>query len=164
MVTFKKNIFLLLFGVLLTACSTKEYMKQESAFILFKTPTFKYADMGFVYSRDDEIKTELYGSGQALISLTITQNTICFSLLQCMSKKTFNSEVLSAYYPEDLLENVFRGSSVFKGENLVKTRNGFTQKIVKKGKYNIEYNVFNKQILFHDRMNDIMIKIKRIER
>ena len=109
------------------------------------------------------MKVERYGSGQALVSLAIRQDNICMSLLECLSKQSFNRDVLSAFYPDDLLEQIFRGKEVFGGEGLTKTRNGFTQKIVKKGKYNIQYSVLNKQILFRDTMNDILIKVKRID-
>jgi len=156
-------VFFLLFWVLFAACSTKEYVKQESVFIVFKTPSFKHADLGFMYENSDSVKVEIYGSGQALVSLEISEENVCMSLLQCMSKKSFNKEVLSVYYPDDLIEHIFRGQEVFRGENLIKTRNGFTQIIVKKDKYNIHYNVLNKQILFHDTINDILIKVKRIE-
>jgi len=157
-------IFLLLWSFLFIGCNTKEYHKQESVFILFKTPSFKYADLGFLYMADKRLTAELYGSGQALFSLKITEDDICMSQLQCMSKTNFNETVLSSHYPDGLLENVFRGQGIFESENLLKRRNGFTQKMVKKEKYNIEYSVFNKQVLFRDRMNNIMIKIKRIER
>jgi len=163
MLSFKKIISLILFGLLFTACSTKEYVKQSSVFIVFKTPSFKHADLGFIYENSDEVKVEIYGSGQALVSLAIRQENICMSLLQCLPKQSFNRDVLSAFYPDDLLEHIFRGQEVFGGEGLTKTRNGFTQKIVKKGKYNIQYSVLNKQILFRDTMNDILIKVKRID-
>ena len=91
---------------LFSACSSKEYRTQNAAFIVFKTPTFKYADMGFVYENDDGLKTEIYGSGQALMSLEISKRSVCLSLLQCMDRGTFNAKVLSAFYPEDTLENI----------------------------------------------------------
>jgi len=163
MLSFNKIIFLILFGFLFTACGMKEYAKQASAFIVFKTPTFKHADLGFIYENSDEVKVEIYGSGQVLVSLEIGEENVCMSLLQCMSKKSFNRNVLSASYPDDLLEHIFRGQELFGGEGLTKTRNGFTQQIVKKGKYNIQYSVLNKQILFRDTMNDILIKVKRID-
>ncbi|WP_309497370.1 hypothetical protein [Sulfurovum sp.] len=161
--SFTKIIFFTLFVFLFTACAMKEYAKQASVFIVFKTPSFKHADLGFIYENSDEVKVEIYGSGQALVSLEIRQENICMSLLQCMSKKSFNRDVLSAAYPDDLLEHIFRGQEVFSGENLTKTRNGFTQKIVKNGKYNIHYTVLNKQIIFRDTINDILIKVKRID-
>jgi len=163
MLSFKKIISLILFGLIFTACGTKEYVKQSSVFIVFKTPSFKHADLGFIYENSDEVKVEIYGSGQALVSLEISQENICMSLLQCLPKQSFNREALSAFYPDDLLEDIFRGQKLFGGEGLTKTRNGFTQKIVKKDKYNIHYSVLNRQILFRDTMNDILIKVKRID-
>ena len=128
---------------------------------MFKTPTFKYADMGFIYENRDEIKVEIYGSGQALMTLEISEASVCMSLLECMSKSSFNKKVLSSRYPEDILENIFRGKPVMQGEGLEKNRNGFTQKIIKEDKYNIHYSVLNKQIVFRDTMNAILIKIKK---
>ena len=156
-------LLLLMISFFFSACAPKEYVKQNSAFIMFKTPTFKYADMGFIYENKDEIKVEIYGSGQALMTLEISEASVCMSLLECMSKRSFNKEVLNSMYPEDILENIFRGKPIMYSEGLEKNRNGFTQKIVKSNKYNIDYSVFNNQILFRDTINDILIKVKRIE-
>jgi len=160
---FKKSLLLLFMGILLNGCATKEYSKQESVFIVFKTPTFRYADLGFIYENDKDLKIEMYSSGQAIMSLEISQNAVCMSLLECMSKKSFNEKVLSSSYPKNILDNIFKGQKIFDGVNVLKTSNGFTQKLMKHNKYNINYSVLNKQILFHDRMNDIVIKIKRLE-
>lgn len=157
----KRTIFLLMAGVLFTACAPKEYVQQNSALIIFKTPTFKYADMGFIYENDKEIKVEIYGSGQAMLSIEISETSVCMSLLECMSKSGFNKEVLSSVYPVDILENIFRGKPIFNKEGLETKGNGFTQKIVKKDKYNIDYSVLNKQIIFHDTINTILIKVKK---
>ena len=154
-------ILLLMISFFFSACAPKEYVKQNSAFIMFKTPTFKYADMGFIYENKDEIKVEIYGSGQALMTLEISETSVCMSLLECMSKRSFNKEALNSMYPEDILENIFRGKPIMYSEGLEKNRNGFTQKIVNSGKYNIDYSVLNKQIIFRDTMNAILIKIKK---
>jgi len=159
----RKISFIILLGLLLSACTTKEYSKQQSVFIVFKTPTFKHADLGFIYENSDEIKVEIYGSGQAIMSLSIGTDTVCMSLLECMSHQNFNKNILSAWYPEGIVANIFRGNEVFLGQNLIKTRNGFTQKIMKEGKYNIDYSVLNNQILFRDTINDILIKVKRLK-
>jgi len=158
---FKRTVSLLMMGFLFSACAPKEYVKQNSAFIMFKTPTFKYADMGFIYENEEEVKVEIYGSGQALMSLEISETSVCMSLLECMGKSTFNKEVLSDMYPEDILENIFRGKPLFNGLGLEKKGDGFTQKIIKKDKYNIEYNVLNNQIIFRDTINTILIKVKK---
>ena len=147
----------------LSACSTKEYSKQESVFIVFKTPTFKHADLGFIYENDAEIKVEIYGVGQPLLSLEISKSSVCMSLLSCMNKVRFNTMVLSKYYPESILENIFKGKSIFEGKSLTKTSNGFTQSIKKINQYHIKYTVLNNQIYFHDTMNNILIKVKRLK-
>ena len=159
-----KNIWLMgMVLVIFNACGNKEYTKQESVFIVFKTPAFKHADLGFIYENKEALKVEIYGSGQAVMALELTQSSICMSLFECMNKHTFNETVLSKYYPEDVLDNIFRGEAIFDGLNRLKKRNGFTQNIVKMGKYNINYSVLNKQIIFHDTINDILIKVKRLD-
>ena len=158
---FQRALLLFLTSFLLGACTPKEYVTQNAAFIRFKTPTFKYADMGFIYENENEIKVEIYGSGQALMSLDISETSVCMSLLECMSKSAFNKEVLHQRYPEDTVENIFRGKPIFSGMGLEKKGDGFTQKIIKKEKYNIEYTVLNKQIIFRDTINAILIQVKK---
>ncbi len=158
---FKRAVLLFMVSFLFSACAPKEYVQQNSAFIMFKTPTFKYADMGFIYENEEDIKVEIYGSGQALMSLEISEASVCMSLLECMSKSAFNKEVLNSMYPEDILENIFRGKPLFKGLGLEAKGNGFTQKIIKKDKYNIDYSVLNKQVVFHDTINTILIKVQK---
>ena len=158
-----KKIFILVipFLLFLQACSNQPYLKQDVALIVFKTPTFRYADMGFVYENRDEVKVEIYGNGQALMSLRISQNSVCMSLLECMSKESFNQKVLSSSYPAGILDAIFRGKPIFGGRNLQKNRNGFTQTIVKPNKYNIHYSVLKREIIFRDTINTILIKIKK---
>ncbi len=157
------KILLPLFGLffVLSACGTQPYLKENTAFILFKTPTFKYADMGFVYENTQEVKAEIYGSGQALLSLTVKGDSVCSSFLACMPAGTFNAHVLSASYPSTLLNNIFRGNPLMKKKNMKKVRNGFTQTIVSPGKYKIHYSVLNKEIIFNDTINAIRIEVKK---
>ena len=158
---FKRTVSIFIMGFLLSACASKEYVKQNSAYIMFKTPTFKYADMGFIYENEEEIKMEIYGSGQALMSLEISETSVCMSVLECMGKSAFNKEVLSGLYPESILENIFRGRPIFSGTGLEKMGDGFTQRIIKKDKYNIEYTVLNNEVIFHDTINSILIQVKK---
>ena len=156
----KKIVFLMLIFVW-SACTSKQYVEQNAALIVFKTPTFKYADMGFIYENSDEVKAEIYGSGQALMNLEISKNSVCMSLFECMGKKSFNKQVLSSLYPDTILDNIFRGKVIFNGLGLEKNRNGFTQKIRKSNKYNIHYSVLKNEIVFRDTINTILIKIKK---
>jgi len=158
----KKILLTSLIIALLAGCSSKNYTKQESVFIVFKTPTFKHADLGFVYKAKDALKVELYSAGQAVMALEITEATVCMSLLECMGKNSFNEAVLSGYYPTDLIDNVFRGEAIFSGKNKKLTRNGFTQSIIKENEYSINYSVLTNQIIFRDTINAILIKMKRM--
>ncbi|SFV59114.1 Putative lipoprotein [hydrothermal vent metagenome] len=160
---FKKNLFLILILWLFNGCTGTEYAKQESIFIVFKTPIFKYADLGFIYRSPERLKIELYSNAQAVMALKIGKEKICISLFECMDKKSFNKRVLSHYYPEDILMHIFREEKIFSGQNSIKTRNGFTQKLSRAGEYDINYQVFNKQIVFHDTINAIVIKVKRLK-
>ena len=159
----KKSFFLTLLFLLLGGCASKEYSKQESIFIVFKTPSFKHADLGFIYQNSEDLKVEMYSNGQAVMAMEIGKENICMSLLECLDKKSFNARVLSSAYPVDILNHIFRGEAIYEGKKLVKTRNGFTQKLFKEAKYNINYSVLNKQIIFRDTINDILIKVKRLK-
>ncbi|MBD3789719.1 MAG: hypothetical protein IE885_05060 [Campylobacterales bacterium] len=154
-------VFLSVAVWLLSACAPKQYQVQQPAMIVFKTPTLRYADLGFIYESDTEVKVEIYSNAQPLMALQISGTNICMSSLACMSKAQFNQKILSQYYPAELLEQIFKGRPIFEGVQMEKNRNGFTQKITADGKYGIEYSVFNKEILFRDTINDILIKVKK---
>jgi len=154
-----KSLSILLLFLLLSGCKEAPYSTQNSAYIVFKTERFKYADMGFIYENNERVKVEIYGSGQALMTLTLTKEAVCMRQMQCMTKATFNRKVLSRDYPEEILTHILEGKPIFDGYHKVEKRNGFTQKVVKRDKYHIEYSVLNKQILFHDTINEILIKV-----
>ncbi len=145
----------------LTACAPKQYAKQNSALIVFKTPGFQYADLGFIYENQKAIKVEIYSSAQPLMSLEIAEKTVCMSALKCMSKEAFNQKVLSAYYPLETLEQIFQGKPIFNQAGLDKKSNGFTQNIASPNKYDIIYTVLNDEIIFRDTINQILIKVKK---
>jgi len=160
----KKVIILSILLLILNGCTGKNLVKkenQESAFIVLKIPSIKYAGMGFIYKSDSFVKVEIYSMGQAIMSLDINGMNVCMSTFKCMEKKDFNTKMLSANYPDTLLENIFRGKPIFDGENLEKNSTGFIQHITKDNEYNIDYSVSNKESRFYDKKNKILIKIKR---
>ncbi|MEA3490444.1 MAG: hypothetical protein U9R27_00935 [Campylobacterota bacterium] len=148
--------------VIFTGCAETQISKEDSALIVWKTPTFRYADLGFISDSGRELNVEIYGSGSALMRLKIDQDMICMSRLKCMSKEQFNREVLSHYYPKDIVKNIFRGRVIFGGRGYTKNTKGFSQNIISKGKYEIEYKVVDKEIIFRDRFNTILIKVKNM--
>jgi len=156
----KKLLLLISIAYLLVACTGKDAKKQESAFIVMKTKSIKFADMGFIYDTSSEVKVEVYANGQALVDLTINEENICLSLLECMDKKEFNAKVLVSEYPRTLLENIFRAKPIFDEENLEKIEGGFEQNITKEGLYDISYSVVSGKRVFRDKINKILIKVR----
>jgi len=157
---FKKLLLLISIAYLFVACTGKGAKKQESAFIVMKTKSIKFADMGFIYDNQFAVKVEIYANGQPLVDLDINEENICFSLLECMDKKEFNEKVLVADYPVTLLENIFRAKPIFLEENLEKIEGGFEQKIRKEGLYDISYSVVSGKRVFRDKINKILIKVR----
>jgi len=158
---FKNMLLFLSMVFMLNSCSIKEAKKQESAFIVMKTATIKFSDMGFIYDTFSRVKIEVYATGQPLVDLEINAQNICLSLLECMEKKDFNKEVLNENYPDTLLENIFRAKPIFDKENLEKVEGGFVQKISKEGVYDISYSVVSGKRTFRDTINNILIKVRK---
>jgi len=142
-----------------SGCGQPRFQSEESAYIIWKTPSFRYADQGFIYSSPKQVRVEIYGSGQPLIRLEIKKNEVCSSFLRCSSKKKFNEMMLSRWYPASFLEDLFRGKPLFGGEGMVKKRNGFTQTISNRTKYQIHYSVLNNTVIFRDTINKIQLKV-----
>jgi hypothetical protein len=154
-----KYFFMFCALLIIWGCGAVAYTEQHSAYIMIKTPSFRYADMGFIYKNREEVKVEIYGNGQPLMQLRLKKASICMQHFGCFSKKAFNAQVLSKDYPEDIMEKIFRGKPLFHGQHMLQKRNGFTQTIHKDDKYQIEYRVFNQQIFFRDTINKIFIKV-----
>jgi len=132
-----------------------EYKSSKSSMIIFKTPTVKYADQGFVSKASSETKVEIYGSGQPVMRLRVTPSQTCLSSLECMSNSEFNKKVLQANYPADTLLHIFNGEKIFAGKGLRKMGNGFVQHIG-----SIVYRVNGRNISFKDSSNGVKIVIR----
>jgi len=148
-------------GTIISGCvgAMPKYQTSEGTMIIFKTPTMRYADQGFVSIADSETKVEIYGSGQAVMRLRITPSEVCVSKMACMSKKDFNAKVLgNPNYPENLIENVFKGEPIFGMEGMQQSDHEFRQHIQKPG-MNIDYYRGPKRIEFKDSATGTKIKI-----
>jgi len=156
----KKTVLILVLLGLISACSQKKLTKEESAFIVIKTPTMKYADMGFISNSPSLVKVDIYAAGQPLMNFEINGMNVCMSTFKCMDKASFNEKVLSQYYNDKVLENIFRAEPIFDGENLEKGVDGFTQKIQKENEYDISYSVLSNKRVFRDKINNILIKVR----
>ena len=157
----KRVVIALAILSLFTACVGVKPKKEESAFVVLKTPKIRYADMGFITASPTDVKVEIYGAGQPLMKLEIGGLNICMSTFKCMEKKTFNKKVLNGTYDKDLLENIFRGEPIFNSEKIEKNKDGsFTQKLTKENLYDISYSVNQKERVFRDKLNKILIKVR----
>ena len=155
-------IFFISVVLLLGGCISPKVSSQQSAKIVWKSSSLRYADMGFISDSGDSMEIEIYGVGSPLMRLSISSNTICRGRLECISHREFYAKELSSYYPKGLLENIFRAEPIYSGMNLTKSSNGFTQKIKKSNRYEIEYRVSTKQTIFRDTINKILIKVIKI--
>ncbi len=151
------GIFALLY---FSGCATKEYKKSEAKLIILKTPQIKFADTGYIRHNGDAVQLELYSGGQPIKRIEIGK-LICVDDEGCLSKSSFNSDYLHKSYPDNLLLHVILGQTLFESENLIKTDDGFEQKIRSK-EYDISYKVNKNEIYFKDKKNHILIRFKTI--
>ncbi len=140
-------------------CRQPQYERTRTAYIVIKTPQLRYADMGFVETGKETMRVQLYANGAAQTALEITPSQVCSGRFACLSKEAFNARFLSADYPADTLEKILRGLPVMQGEGIRKTKRGFTQRIIRQGKYAIDYRVLGNRTLFRDTINKIHIKV-----
>ncbi len=155
------NILLLTLMLILWGCASKESLQQKSAFIILKTPEIRYADMGFISEYPSSLKVQIYSNAQPAVSLDMYKDRICMSLFECMNKNDFYRKAFHVSYPGDTLEQIFLAKPIFGGENLIKTSNGFTQNIDSSPQYNISYEISDGKVSFHDKINQIIIKVRQ---
>jgi|GEM_PF-401803 hypothetical protein len=161
---YRLSIAWLILSLLLGACSSLSNGKNvATAYILWKSPSLKFADQAFIYDENDSVVMEIYSSAAAIGKLKITPQKVCKSLL-CQSASSFNEEFLCAYYPPNTLFSIVKGREIFAGMGKKSVEGGFVQKVTLESKYDIEYRVLNSEVNFRDKINDITIKIEKMDR
>ena len=148
---------LLIFALLLSACSIKNYEHVESKLIIIKSPQIKFADLGYIRNSDKAVELELFVAGKVIEKISVN-HLICVSD-GCMSKSGFNEDYLNRAYPDTILQNILLGHEIYDGKNRAKTQDGFEQSI-EDDNVNIIYKVSSNVIFFKDRKNRIIFKIK----
>ncbi len=151
---------LLVFVLFLSACTIKNYEITQTKVIIIKSPKLKFADIGYIRSTEKAIELELFVAGTAIEKFTIN-HLVCTSA-GCTSKSGFNTDYLSSYYPDDIMQNILLGHEIYDAKNKERTDDGFEQKI-KTESVDIKYRVNSKEIFFKDRKNKIIFKIKDIK-
>jgi hypothetical protein len=147
----------LIFILVFSACSTKNYEHTQTKIVIIKSPKIKFSDLGYLRNSDDSVELELFMAGKAMQKIAIN-HLICVNE-GCMSKSAFNKEYMSEYYPDDTIQSILLAKPIYEGKNLEKTSKGFVQKISDEN-VDILYRVTQKQIFFKDRKNRIIFKIK----
>lgn len=155
---FMKFVFVF-FVLLLSGCSIKNYVSNQSKLIVIKSPKIKFADLGYVRNTDDKIQVQMFIAGKMVQQIEIN-HLVCVNEW-CYTKNKFNEEYLHYSYPENLLQNVILGKSIYNAENKLATQEGFEQ-FIESNDVQISYKVSKNQIFFKDKKNKIFFKIKAI--
>lgn len=143
--------------ILFSGCSIHNYEHTQSKLIVIKSPKLRFADIGYLRNSGKSIELELFIAGQAIEKITVN-HLICTSE-GCMSKSGFNAEYLSSAYPADMMQNLLLGKAIYDGKNLVKTVEGFEQNITTQD-VQITYKVSTHAVIFKDKKNNILFKLK----
>lgn len=141
----------------------EEQESSKSYKVTMKTKKFAFSDTGFLVEYKDSYHLNVLAMGKSVLDLKVKKNSddICVGSL-CNTKHGFNQSFLVGSYPDNFMENLFQKKPIFDGRHLIKTSNGFVQKIVCE-RYGIKYQVSDKGIYFKDKKNNILIKLRELK-
>jgi len=108
-----KKYLILIFAFIFVSCASKVPVKTSSATVVFKTPSMKFYDKGFINKYDDFIELNILNLGKSVLYLKIYKDEVCQSAFKCMSSKEFNSNYLNASYEDDFLYRLFSNKIVY---------------------------------------------------
>ena len=152
---------LLIFILIFSACSLKNYEKTQTKIVIIKSPQLNFADVAYIRNTDKHVELELFIAGQAIEKFSI--NHLVCSSYGCMTKSGFNEDFLTGSYPDNILQNILLGHVIYDGLNKVRTRDGFEQ-YIKDSNVDIIYTVSSSITYFKDTKNKILFKIKDTNR
>ena len=108
-----KLLYLLVIPFIFTACASKKPISSISSTMIFKTPTMKFYDKGFITKYKDHIHLQIFEIGHIALDLKIYKNEVCQGTLQCISLKEFNSKYLHSSYEDNFLYNLFSKNKIY---------------------------------------------------
>ena len=103
MLKFTQYIVLIL---ILTSCSLKQPQVSQSVTVLLKTPTMKFYDKGFISKYEEYTQLQIFNAGTLVLDLSIYEDKVCKSMLQCISLKEFNKENLHYSYEDTFIKKL----------------------------------------------------------
>jgi hypothetical protein len=130
--------------------------------IMIKTDKIKIYDTGFIDVKNGLISVKVLNLGVQILDIQIIKSKICIDS-NCFKDEIFNEKFLSKEYENDFLKKIVLKEPLFDGKEVNSSENGFTQELFKDGKFDIIYRVDKKQSYFKDKINKILIKIRRID-
>lgn len=145
--------------LVLAGCAPKQFEKKAPSYITIKTKNLKYSDMGFIYSTNSYIKAQIYKFGNPVFELKMHSN-ICVDSA-CFNYDRFNEEFLHTSYPKHLIKDIFLAKPIYNKKGFKALNGGFEQ-IFETNDASVQYRVNQDLIRFHDKKNNILIKIKRL--
>jgi len=157
-----KTFFLVGLAFLFFAGCTQPKPLSKSAVVTFLAKGIRVYDTAFVATRGNEASIQVYSAGNLVLDIT-SASMVCINSL-CLSDDEFCSKYLSEYYPQRIINTIVSKKRLdIEGISTTKTPDGFEQSIYDKEKYDIKYRVKKDEVLFRDRMNGIIIKIKDMD-
>ncbi len=108
-----KTSVLLFFIIFLVGCSQKQPITSQSATIIFKTPSLKFYDKGFVTKYDNYIHLQIFNAGHNVLDLEIYKEKICKSTFKCMKGTAFNNKYLLNTYTNNFMYEIFNKKNVY---------------------------------------------------
>jgi hypothetical protein len=109
----QKKILFIFIIIFFSSCALKKVQVAKSATIIFKTPSMKFYDKGFVNKYDNYINVQIYNLGKLALNLDIYKDKICQSTFKCMPSMDFNQQYLNNTYKQDFLYNLFNQNNIY---------------------------------------------------
>lgn len=157
-----RRFFYTVFIVLLfVGCSQKiPYASSKAYFVVIKNPKIALADTGFIKKDENKLNLQLFSASSPIFDLHV-KNDVCVGYT-CLSRESFNSEFFGYRHYKNFVEELFNMQPIYKDKNLVKTKDGFEQKI-KTENYDIVYKIENQNLYFKDKKHKVLIKLKELK-
>lgn len=147
--------------ILLSGCSFKEKINHSApALITIKTPFVKVSDTGFIKYNESFLNLQIFTAAVVVFNLNLSQKACVNGL--CYDTISFNNKALRYPHYKTILREILTKKPIYKGKNLQKEQDGFTQNIIQEDKFDISYSVKENNMKFYDKLNKIKISIENL--